>query len=340
LMAVQLVRRDWRRAREVAAAGSLVAGCLVVLFVAIYEPHVHDDLTAYWRRFYLPASSGFGPTLSFLRVSAHSMATFLGMGPTLVVWALVIAGFVTVFRLGRVVLACTVPMVLAEMMVLGAAHKYPFFDERTSYFCTATLAVFAAIGVAGLSRWFSRFSRFTVAVPLTVVALLVGVFAVNVRHDVRDRSIPLEGDVRTAAAYVNAHRQPNDVIVVSAAASFAFTYYWPHGAPGWRTSTTIATGFQTYYPKDPNIIVATYSDAASIRVAMDAAAARMAVLPGARLWLVRQHVGLAEDVLWIKALTSHKLAPQAEVPCSLVLATTGTSSPGALTASYCYPQKH
>jgi hypothetical protein len=338
VVAVQLLRRDWRRALEAAAAGSIVAGGLGALFLLIYQPHVHDDLTTYWRRFYLPVDKGIGPTLSFLRVSAHSMATFLGMGPMLVAAVFVIAGIGTVLLAGRVVLACAVPVLLAEMMVLGAARKYPFFDERTSYFCTAALAVLAAMGVAGLSR---LLLRRTAVGALTAVAVLLALFVVNVRHDLRDRSIPAEGDVRAAAAYLNAHHRPNDVIVVSAAASFAFTYYWPHGAPGWRSSTTIATGFQTFYPNDPNIIVASYSDARSVRVAIDAAAARMAVLPGARLWLVRQHVGLAEDALWINGLTSRHLSPERIVPCSLVLAAKeGSSSPGAASASFCYPQSH
>jgi hypothetical protein len=94
-----------------------------------------------------------------------------------------------------------------------------------------------------------------------------------------------------------------------------------------------------YYPKDPNIIVATHSDASSIRVAMNAAAARMAALPGSRLWLIRQGVGIADDLLWNKALTSRGLSTNAIVPCYLMLATKQTgSSPDGASASLCYPQ--
>jgi hypothetical protein len=336
MLGVQLVRRDWRRAREATLAGAVVAVCLAVVFVAIYQPHVGDNLTTYWRRYYLPVGKGIRPTLSFLRASANGMAAFLGMGPALIVAALVVAGLVTVSRSGRLVLACVVPVLLAELMVLGAARKYPFFDERTSHFFTVTLAVFAAIGVAGFSQWLSRFTAF---VPLTVVAVLVALFIVNVRHDIGDRSIPGEDVTRPVTAYVNLHHRPNDVIVVSELASFSFSYYWPHGTPSWHPSTTILAGFEMYYPKDPNIIVATHSDASSIRVAMNAAAARMAALPGSRLWLIRQGVGIADDLLWNKALTSRGLSTNAIVPCYLMLATKQTgSSPDGASASLCYPQ--
>jgi hypothetical protein len=330
LVGVQLVRRDWRRLREATVAGSITAACLAIIFLAFYQPHVNGNLTTYWRRYYVPVGKGFGPTFSFLRVSAHSMATFLGMGPAIVAGVLVIAGVVTVVRSGRVAFGCAVPVLLVEMIVLGAARKFPLFDERTSYFFTAVFAVFAAIGVAGLCQWVSRR---TIVGALTAAAVLVALFAVNVRHDIRQHSIPAEGDTHSAVSYLNSHYRPNDVIVVSAGASFAFPYYWSHGTPGWRPSTTIAAGFQTYYPSDPNIIVATYSDYRSIQVALDAAIARAAVLPGSRIWIVRQHVGPTEITQWTKGIVARGLAPQRIVPCSLLLLTKQTTSLGSAAAA-------
>lgn len=331
LVAAQLAHREFNRAREAAIAGAVCGAGQAAVFLVIYQPHVQGNVTYYWRRYYVPVSKGFSSSVTFLYSRAEAMATYLGMGPLLVAFLFVLAGAVTIFRSGRIVLACTAPVLLVEMIVLSASRKYPLFDQRTSYFFTAMLAVFAAIGVAGFAQWLSRR---TIVGATTAVAVLAALFAVNVRHDIRSRSIPPE-DARTATRYVYSHARPNDIILVSAYTSYAFAYYWPKGTPDWRPSTSSATGFQPYYPDQPKIIVATNRDGRSISSALDDALGQTASDKDARIWLIRIHVSPAEDRLWMHALQLRRLTGKQIVPCNLLLVTRQTISAGVSTPAAC-----
>ncbi|HEX4431260.1 MAG TPA: hypothetical protein VHZ96_18470, partial [Frankiaceae bacterium] len=193
LLVVALVRRNWRRLLEVAVAGFATAIVLGGIYVLAYQSHVQKNLTQFWKDFYPPISKGLGPTLHYLHFRGNEMASYLGMGPLLVGLILVVAGVVTIARSGRPSLAFATPILLLEMMVAGAAKKYPLFDQRTSYFMTVCFAVFAAVGVAGLCSLLVRTHvRRNVVAGVTVAAVAAAAFVVNVRHDIRERSIIVE----------------------------------------------------------------------------------------------------------------------------------------------------
>ena len=63
---------------------------------------------------------------------------------------LVVAGLITISRLGRPATAVAAAALWPEMLALSALRHYPFLDERTSTFLFAVTAVVAAIGVGGL----------------------------------------------------------------------------------------------------------------------------------------------------------------------------------------------
>jgi hypothetical protein len=321
LLVVALVRRDWRRLLEVVVAGFATALVLGGIYVLAYQSHVQKNLTQFWKDFYPPISKGIGPTLHYLHYRGNEMASYLGMGPLLVALILVAAGVITIGRSGRPSLAFATPILLLEMMVAGAAKKYPLFDQRTSYFLTVSFAVFAAVGVAGLCSLLVRSNvRRNVVAGVSVAAVAAAAFVVNVRHDIRERSIIVE-NIRASTDYVAAHRAPNDIVLVDATASYGFSYYWPVGHPTWRPSTSYATGFQTWFPEQPQIIVATNRDNSGIVTGLADAMRAAAASPGARIWIVRTHVTVIQDRLWKAALGRERGSLDSVLACSLTLLT-------------------
>jgi hypothetical protein len=332
LLVVALARRNWRRLIEVAVAGVATAIVLGGIYILAYQSHVQKNLTQFWKDFYPPISKGIGPTLHYLHFRGNEMASYLGMGPLIVALILVAAGVFTIARSGRPSLAFATPILLLEMMVAGAAKKYPLFDQRTSYFMTVCFAVFAAVGVAGLCSLLVRSNvRRGMVAGVTVAAVAAAAFVVNVRHDIRERSILVE-NIRASTNYVAAHRQPKDVVLVDATASYGFSYYWPVGHPTWRPSTSYATGFQTWFPEQPQIIVATNRDESGIASAIGRAMTQAEATPGARIWIVRTHVTVKQDRLWKSAIGRERAQLDAVMFCSLMVLTPGTSATAPLGA--------
>ena len=73
-----------------------------------------------------------------------------GLGPWWLAVPLVVAGLVTMVRLGRPATALAVIALWPEMLVLSALKKYPFLNPRTSTFLFAITVVVAAIGLVGV----------------------------------------------------------------------------------------------------------------------------------------------------------------------------------------------
>jgi hypothetical protein len=289
---------------------------LGILFLVLYRPHVQKDLTAYWRLFYLPVDKGIAACLAYLNRRGGQMASYLGMGPLVVAILLVLAGVVTLALSGRLALALMGPMLLAEMIVLGAAKKYPLFDERTSHFLTIMFAVYAAIGVAGLA---SVLARQRAAAGVAVAVLATTCFAINVRHDIRQHSIPPE-DVRTPTKYVAANRQAGDIVLVSGPASEGFSYYWPIGRPVWHPSDAAATHFQTGFPDQHDIVLAADRDQVTVQAILDRALAQAGTRPDSRIWLVRMHISIPENNAWLAALKRRSVqVTQVGGDCHLLL---------------------
>jgi hypothetical protein len=330
LLVVTLVARSRRRLLEAAVAGGATASVLAGIYVVAYQSHVQRNLTQYWKDFYPPISKGLGPTLHYLYSGANQMASYLGVGPLIVAVLLVVAGIVTIARSGRPSLAYTAPILLLEMFVAGAAKKYPLFDQRTSYFMTVTFAVFAAIGVAGLCSLLVRSGVWrNVVAGVALAAVAAGAFVVNVHHDIRERSIIVE-NIRASTDYVAAHRKPADIVLVDATASYGFSYYWPVGHPTWRPSVSYATGFQTWFPQQPHVIVTTNRDYSGIATGLAEAMRAAAASPGARIWIVRTHVTVTQDRLWKAALAREPGTLDRVMACSLVMLTPSAASDDVL----------
>jgi len=299
---IQLAQRAWRRLAEVAAVGAATA----VLMLGVYEGFdaraTVPGLTAYWSNFYLPVGKGLHADLRFVHAHVSAVIAYFGLGPVWLALPLVLAGLVTIFRLGRPATALTAVVLWPEMLAVSAAKKYPFLDLRTSTFLIAVTVAVAAIGVAGVCSLLRPWFRGTLAAGLA--ALAVAGFVIGAQPYVRSHNIPNE-DVRDQARYVAAHAARGDVIVVNLNSNWGFAYYWPTGVPGHRADPAVLQGYEAYFPDQPDIVVARTRDSAGVDAALSQALARQHAC--GRIWLVRTHLTTAELRSWTTALRQQKL---------------------------------
>jgi hypothetical protein len=305
LLAVQLCRRAWGRLVETVVTG----GCTAILMFAVYEAFdVGPDnpvLKVYWSAFYLPTAKGLHADLGFVTSRFHAVGAYFGLGPAWLALPLVVAGLVTMFRLGRPATAVAVAVLWPELLALSALRQYPFLDLRTSTFLFAITAAVAAIGLAGVcSLLLPRFNGL-LAGALAAVALVV--FVAGAAPYVRSRTIPNE-DVRDQVRYIVAREARGDVILVNLSSNWGFAYYWPAGDPARRPDNVVAQGYEAFFPDQPDIVVARNRDLAAI----DSALAQALVLARqhacSRIWVVRTHLLAQERLAWRVALRQQKLA--------------------------------
>jgi hypothetical protein len=284
---VLLTRRAWRRLAEAVGTAMCTGALALAVYVTFDARAIVPALTAFWQGSFVPVHKGMAASIHFLVHGLHGVRAVLGLGPYWLAVPLVIAGLVTLVRLGRPATAIAYIALWPEMVALSALQKYPYLDERTSTFLLACTVVVAAIGVAGIcaavrARLGGDLGRATAAV-LAAAAVLA--FGLSARPYLRSHRIP-DQDMNGIVAYLVRHAGPHDPIVVSAAANWAFAYYWPVGQPGRFPNSNTLQGYQAYFPGQPRIVVAVQRDPQYIDLAMREALSQ--VRPGscARIWLV------------------------------------------------------
>jgi hypothetical protein len=240
-------------------------------------------------------------------VASHvaAVGAYFGLGPAWLAIPLVVAGLVTMFRLGRPATAIAVAAVWPEMLLLSALQKYPFLDLRTSTFLFAITVVVAAVGVVGVCSLLRPWLRGALAAGLAVAAVLA--FAVGSRPYLRGQTIPNE-DVRDQVRYVAAHDAPSDVILVNMSSNWGFAYYWPVGQPSRRADPVVVQGYEAYFPDQPRIVVAANRDQAGVDAALAQALAQARQRSSQRIWLIRTHVSTQEQAAWNVALARDGLS--------------------------------
>ena len=307
VLLIQLARRDGRRLAEAAVMAAATAGLMAAVYLAFYARAVVPGLTAYWQAFYLPAGRGLHASVTFVTGQFAAQHAYFGLGPAWLAVPLVLAGLITLARLGHAATAIAAAALWPEMLALSALRTYPFLDERTSTFLFAVTAVVAAIGVGGLSALLRHGLARAGAAPLAaglaaagLAAVAAGGFAAAAAPQVRSELIAVE-DVRTQAHYVLTRAAPGDVILVNAASNWGFAYYWPVARPVTRPDPSDLQGYEAYFPGQPRIIVARDRDPASVAAALGQALARARRGRCARVWLVRTHLIPAERAAWLAA---------------------------------------
>ncbi len=150
---VQLARRSWRRLIEAAATAAAITAVLMAGVYEAFDARADTPaLTAFFSSDYLPVSRGLHDDLTFVVAQFKAVSSYFGLGPWWLAVALVTAGLVTIFRLGRPATAVAIAALWPEMLALSALKKYPFLNQPTSTFLYAVMAVVAAIGVADFAQ--------------------------------------------------------------------------------------------------------------------------------------------------------------------------------------------
>jgi hypothetical protein len=185
-------------------------------------------------------------------------------------------------------------------VVAGAAHRYPFLDERTSLFVTVLFTVCAGLGVGAVVAWSFRRPA-TVPVGLAAAGLAAALLVTASREAFRT---PMPGSsLRQQVAFVLDHRRPGDVVVVGRNASFAFAYYWPDRPTFTPTLSNTAVLFQVDYPGRPELVITHQRGQPGAEAAIREASARTR---SGRVWLVLAEAGDGGPTWGRAAPTAHK----------------------------------
>ncbi len=195
---------------------------------------IDPELVAYWGQDF-PALSGLVPFFQWLGPALYRYFWYF-LGEWGVVWGplLLAAGVVVMVRQGRarVLVYLGGPLLLA----FGAAclHRYPFMahygGNRLMLFSAPVLYLLVAAGGAGGFAWLWRRRQGWLALALTGLLLV----ALNPRGGLKEDLSPLNNreEIQPLVAYLEAHRQPQDLIYVYYYAVYPFKYYYHGPDPG------------------------------------------------------------------------------------------------------------
>jgi hypothetical protein len=303
----ELARRHWRRLAQAVPVGAGTAILMIVIYVAFYRRAVTPQLTNApgFIPYYLPWHAGLRADVSFVTSCVAAVRDYFGLGPVWLAVPLVLAGLVTIARLGRPATAVAVAGLWPEMLAVSAAKKYPFLDPRTATFLFAITIVVAAIGLIGVCLLLRPWLHGGIAAGLALAGVLL--FAAGAAPYVRSHTIPNE-NVRDQTLYVAQHSAPSDVILVNMSSNWGFAYYWPVGQPSERPDSVVAQGYVAYFPGQPRIIVAPDRVQAVVSAALARAVKMAQQLSSSRIWLIRSHMSTSEQKAWRAALAQQGLS--------------------------------
>ena len=280
-----LAGRRWDRLGWLAGLGLAAAAVEGAVDLAFSSAGDNAGMQRHWAPFFIPLSSGPRQAAAFVTSHLVDALGRAGFGPWALAGLLALAGLAALWRGRLPATALAVPLLLAELVVAGAARHYPFLDERTSLFFTVLVTVCAGLGVGALVALAFR-RPLTAPLGLVAVGLAAALLLPASRAAART-GVP-GSSLREQVAFVLAERQPGDVVVVGRAASFAFAYYWPQRPTFVRTRTGSAVLFQVEYPDRPDLVVSHVGSQADADAAMRQARARTR---SGRIWLVLAEAG-------------------------------------------------
>ena len=301
-----LVRRWFRRLAAVIAASAVMLGAGLAIYEGLIRPQITQNLVSYWAPHYMPTTS-WSAAFSFLNQQLHQLAPYLGFGSLIVDAVLALTGVAALVWLGRPALAAMFPLTLAIVIAASGARKYPFGDSRTSTFWLVAAPLLMAVAVAAAGRLAARIDR---RAPLAVAAAALAVWVPFTDAYIRSHQLPATEDVRSEVAYLDAHLRHGDVVIVSFAASYAFTYYYPRAGLSFMTDPDGPNAHVPAYPGVPWIIVMPDRQADDVSNALAAARAKVAAEPpGARgrIWIIRSHLQPAEIDAWQRDLAGQQV---------------------------------
>jgi hypothetical protein len=271
------VKRKWRGLFDVVVAGLAFLAAAVPIYVLLDRPKMTGALTTYWDGYYLPSNPGH--LISSLDAAISQLAPAAGFKLVPLDCLLIIGGIAALLKLGRTALAATLPIVLLTNIGASISRAYPFGDLRTSTYWIVMVPLLGSIAVVVCAKWLARVDQ-----RLPVVAVLLAGSIWLAATDSSIRAHPLAGqDVRSQVAYVTAHYQPGDVIIVDLAASWGFAYYYHGAGPAFIHDPLVANGFVPTYPDASFIIIMRGRSESDLASALATARARQI---SGRIWFV------------------------------------------------------
>ena len=298
-----------RRVVEVVIVGGATSAVILAYFFAVVAPNLNDKLRAYWASQYLTGS----PLHVLVDVwnRLDRLGTYVGM-PSVIFVALFVCGIVVLVRLGARSLAVAFPFLWVEMVFIGRFQRYPFLNLRTSHFLLVSSLVVVAIGIVGLLGTLHRLVmvegtvlRSNWVVAAVGLGILTLVFFVNASQSIHDLHIPNE-NVRAQTLAVAERYRRHDVIVVNSSGNFGFSYYWPNSSLTFQSDDS-GQGFRTILGG----VTARYAPSARYKdvfaTMKDARGLLRKAGPGARIFVVRTHLGHIEAARWKEAFAKLKL---------------------------------
>ncbi len=298
LVLVQVVRRRWTELVEAVVATVTTGAVLGAIFLIFDGATQTAQIRHYWSAYYLPHNPS--AAIHYIHRGLHQLLPYFGIGHLSLLAALVLMGVVTLAWQGRWATAALLPALGLGMVVLGALRKYPLFDERTSTFLITASVVIAAVGIAGLATLVARKLHLTAGIAIAATAAILYIFAALPSVD--GHTIPLE-DVRAQASYVATHIRPGDAVLVSMGATYGYAYYAPP-LPG---VTKGGLGFAITYPASDRTIALSMRQPIDVQSGLARGLALVAGHPGARLWVVLNHVAPVELPVWGSLLAQHSV---------------------------------
>jgi hypothetical protein len=302
---VQLARRRWRRLLAAALFAAASAGLAIGVYELFDVRAVVPGLTDFWHSFYLTPHDGWLAAYYFVTRTGTLIRIYFGLGPVWLAIPLVVAGLVTLFRLGRPATATAVVLLWPEMLGLSALKRYPFLELRTSTFLIVITVVVAAIGVAGICsvlRTLLRRGRVAQIAVFAVSGCALAFFTLHAWPFVRNQnSIPFS-PIRIQTQYIGAHAGPKDPIVLSANSNWGFAYYWTHGQPGVRVNQANLQRYQADFPGQGRIVVTPNRTLGAIQTAIATAVNKAPNSGCPRVWLVLTQLDAVEKAGFPQAI--------------------------------------
>jgi hypothetical protein len=306
-----LAERRWQRLRRVLGLGLAVGAVEAAVFLVFLSVGDNPAMRRYWQHAFVPLSDGPGRAAWFVATRLAGALGRAGLGPWALAAVLALGGLAALWRGRLPATALAVPLLLAELVVAGAAHRYPFLDERTSLFFTVLLTVCGGLAAGALVAWSFRRPA-TVPVGLAAAGLAAALLVPASRQAV---GTPMPGStLRQQVAFVLEQRRPGDVVLVGRNASFAFAYYWPDRPTFSPTQSNTAVLFQVDYPDRPDLVVTHQRGLPGAQAAVREAMSRAR---SGRVWLVLAEAGDGGPV-WGRAAPTARRANHGRLPMLLL----------------------
>jgi hypothetical protein len=289
LVLAAAMRREWRELVARAVAGVASGLAMTGWYLAIVEPNRVPALVEFWQG-YFPSVNDLP---SFVLGELTNLAATSGFAWWWVWLTIVAGGIATIAMKRRTATTIAIVILPAMALVLGVLKMYPLLADRTSYYLVTVWAALAGLAFAPVGAKIARSAsrRRPALEPVLVVALALGAviaFGVANRSWYRLDSPTATSDVRSQVYWVDTHRKPDDVVIISRGARYGYLFYHDDQPVHWTVSSDFAHGWDAILPAESNVVELDGVVLETVRAAVEQAVA-MAQRngPDARVFVIR-----------------------------------------------------